>query len=149
MGSAYAAACKCGYKAPECPISSTRAQHGRQWWYPHACDTCRAVVSIDLLSDNRACPHCGNEDVVSFEEPQPPEVKQSFWDRLRGKELSVPENLQDPVSSSFCSKPSAQHHRHWLNWRLDGTTGDTRTTNTEPCTEPIGMREQRPEEGLS
>lgn len=102
MGSAYAAACKCGYKAPECPISSTRAQHGRQWWYPHSCDTCRAVVSIDLLSDNHACPHCGNEDVVSFEEPQPPEVKQSFWDRLRGKEPPIPENLQDPVSSSFC-----------------------------------------------
>ena len=102
MGSAYATACKCGYKAPECPISSTRAQHGRQWWYPHACDTCRAVVSIDLLSDNRACPHCGNEDVVSFEEPQPPEVQQSFWDKLRGKEPLVPENLQDPVSSSFC-----------------------------------------------
>jgi hypothetical protein len=39
---------------------------------------------------------------VSFEEPQAPEVKQSFWDKLRGKEPPVPENLQDPVSSSFC-----------------------------------------------
>jgi hypothetical protein len=39
---------------------------------------------------------------VSFEEPQPPEVKQSFWDKLRGKKPPVPENLQDPVSSSFC-----------------------------------------------
>lgn len=64
MGSAYAAACKCEYEAPECPISSTRAQHGRQWWYPYACDTCRTVVSIDLLSDNHSCPQCGNEDVL-------------------------------------------------------------------------------------
>ena len=102
MGSAYAAACKCGYKASEFPISSTRAQHGRQWWYPHVCDRCRAVFSIDLLSDTHSCPQCGNEDVVSFEEPQPPVVQQSFWDKLRGKEPPVPENLQDPVSSLFC-----------------------------------------------
>jgi hypothetical protein len=39
---------------------------------------------------------------VSFEEPQAPEVKQSFWGKLKGKEPPVPENLQDPVSSSFC-----------------------------------------------
>jgi predicted RNA-binding Zn-ribbon protein involved in translation (DUF1610 family) len=101
MASAYAAACKCGYKA-EFPISSTRAQHGRQWWYPHACETCRAVVSIDLLSDNHSCPQCGNKDVVSFEEPQPPEIKPSFWERLRGNEPRVPEDLRNPISSSFC-----------------------------------------------
>jgi len=39
---------------------------------------------------------------VPYEEPQPPVVQQSFWDKLRGKEPPVPENLQDPVSSSFC-----------------------------------------------
>jgi predicted RNA-binding Zn-ribbon protein involved in translation (DUF1610 family) len=55
-----------------------------------------------FISRVTACPHCGNEDVVSFEEPQALEVQQSFWDRLRGKEPPVPENLQDPVSSSFC-----------------------------------------------
>ena len=72
------------------------------WSSMVVCDICRAVVSIDLLSGNRACPQCGHEDVVSFEEPQSPEVQQSFWDKLRGKEPPVPENLQDPVSSSFC-----------------------------------------------
>ena len=81
MGIAYAAACKCGYKASEFAISSTRAQHGRQWWYPHACDSCRVVVSIDLLSDNHSCPQCGNKDVVSFEEPQSSKYI-IFWSKV-------------------------------------------------------------------
>ena len=40
---------------------------------------------MDLLSHDHAYPEYGNKNVVSFEEPQSPEVQQTFLDRLRSK----------------------------------------------------------------
>jgi hypothetical protein len=54
---------------------------------------------------------------VSFEEPQLPAVNQSFWDKFRRKEPPVPENLQNPVSSSSChvlnKKFVLRKGKHW------------------------------------
>lgn len=40
---------------------------------------------MDLLSHDHAYPEYGNKNVVSFEEPQSPEVQQTFLDRLRSE----------------------------------------------------------------
>lgn len=101
MGISFTAVCKCRYRV-EVPTTSSRSRHGKDWWWPHACDACGSVVSINLLSDAHGCPNCGSGKVASYEEPRPPAVKLTFWQKLKGYRPPKPENLRDPLYSGYC-----------------------------------------------
>jgi|GEM_PF-986184 len=81
MGTSYAANCKCGYEG-SAVVGSGRAHHGKVFKYPHACDHCLAVVSIDMLSGDLACPKCGNPNVKAYDTPiEKPKKRFFFWQK--------------------------------------------------------------------
>jgi Zn finger protein HypA/HybF involved in hydrogenase expression len=68
MGAGFKANCACGYKG-SASVGSTRAGHGKLFWYPYRCGHCMAVVSPDLLAEKLCCPECGGTDIVSYAAP--------------------------------------------------------------------------------
>jgi len=65
MGSVLKCFCQCGYQE-EVVVASGRKDHGKIFYYPHACYGCRSVVSIDILSSLKCCPNCLSEEVSIF-----------------------------------------------------------------------------------
>lgn len=66
MGTGLKAHCVCGYDG-SASVGSTRAGHGKFFWYPHRCSNCRAVVVADLLAEKVVCPQCGSVDIAIYE----------------------------------------------------------------------------------
>ncbi len=65
MGTTLEARCKCGY-VESAMVASGRRDHGKVFFYPHACDDCSAMVSIDILKSPVVCPTCGSSNVKSY-----------------------------------------------------------------------------------
>lgn len=66
MGTGVKATCTCSYNA-EATIGSSRAGHGKIFRFPHFCNDCQTVVSVDVLSELPACNACGSINVTSYE----------------------------------------------------------------------------------
>ncbi len=58
--------CECGYKG-QVYIASGRAQHGKVFQYPHYCDACSSLTTIDMLNETKACSECGSANIHSYE----------------------------------------------------------------------------------
>lgn len=66
MGTQLTGQCGCGYEA-NVFIASGRANHGKVFKYPHYCDDCSSMTSIDILSGSNNCTECGGQNVHSYE----------------------------------------------------------------------------------
>lgn len=65
MGKKITGECDCGYVG-EAHIASGRAQHGKVFNYPHHCNSCDSLISIDVLCKYQICNQCGSTDVKSY-----------------------------------------------------------------------------------
>jgi Zn finger protein HypA/HybF involved in hydrogenase expression len=65
VGTGFKAQCACGF-AGEASVGSTRAMHGKRFWYPYMCSQCHDVVSPDMMADSLACPECGSAEITSY-----------------------------------------------------------------------------------
>ena len=104
MGTEVIGKCGCGYEA-RASIGSSRAQHGKVFYFPHFCEGCNQIVSVDTLSESPTCRHCGGTSLVSYE-AKSTKVANPLLERLdantlhsRGHHLSSEE-----LSPSFCFK---------------------------------------------
>jgi hypothetical protein len=66
MGTGLKATCTCGYET-EASIGSSRAGHGKVFRFPHFCNDCQTVGSVDVLSELPACNKCGSKNITSYE----------------------------------------------------------------------------------
>jgi hypothetical protein len=58
MGSKSKASCPCGFFSPTVTEGSSRAQFGKVDYMPAVCETCRTIVTADLLLPEAICDHC-------------------------------------------------------------------------------------------
>jgi len=65
MGTQLTGQCNCGYEA-NVYIASGRSQHGKVFKYPHHCDACNSLTSIDMLSSDCKCAECGSDQIHSY-----------------------------------------------------------------------------------
>jgi len=65
MGTTLEARCRCGY-IESAMVASGRREHGKVFYYPHACEDCQSVVSVDILKSPMACPKCGGSNITSY-----------------------------------------------------------------------------------
>jgi ribosomal protein L37AE/L43A len=65
MGTELTGACKCGY-GDKVYIGSGRASHGKLFKYPHSCNTCNSLTSVDMLAVAPSCSHCNSKDIRSY-----------------------------------------------------------------------------------
>lgn len=65
MGSTLNAQCPCGYEG-SATVASGRRDHGKVFYYPHCCEDCKAVVSIDILKPEQSCPTCGGSSLTRY-----------------------------------------------------------------------------------
>lgn len=66
MGTTFRASCTCSANSEKVMIGSSRREHGKVFYYPHACGGCGSVVSVDLLQESCACPNCGSHGLVRY-----------------------------------------------------------------------------------
>ena len=81
MGTQLTGQCKCGYDA-NVYIASGRAEHGKVFNYPHHCDSCNSLTSVDLLGNNYTCYECGSDQIHSYAAPTKTLSYDSIFNRL-------------------------------------------------------------------
>lgn len=57
--------CDCGYQG-DAWVGSTRATHGKSFWFPFMCLDCEAVTSVDVLAQPLNCPDCCDCHLLQF-----------------------------------------------------------------------------------
>lgn len=71
MGSVYAR-CACSYQA-EVFLGSVRANYLHSFEFPHICEHCREVVSVQMCCKKPVCPSCGKQELISLGYEVPPQ----------------------------------------------------------------------------
>jgi hypothetical protein len=66
LGTELTGKCECGYGS-KVYIASGRALHGKVFNYPHYCDACSSLTSVDVLSPSLVCKECGSTEIHSYE----------------------------------------------------------------------------------
>ena len=66
MGTELTGRCKCGY-TDKVYIGSGRASHGKVFKYPHYCNSCNSVTSVEMLADEKKCSNCSGTNIQSYE----------------------------------------------------------------------------------
>ena len=86
MGQILGATCVCGYKG-EAVFGAGRSDFLEVCDFPHYCDSCNEVVSVDIFKEELNCPKCKSSDVHSYEaQSKPPKYK--FIEKLSDKNLN-------------------------------------------------------------
>lgn len=81
MGKELTGTCSCGY-GKKVYIASGRAEHGKVFNYPHFCESCDSLISVDVLSESQICTECGSDDVHSYAAPTKTLSYKSLLNRL-------------------------------------------------------------------
>jgi hypothetical protein len=66
MGEVVSSTCICGYEA-EAVIGAGRLDFKEVCKFPHYCDSCNQVTSIDIFKTKRTCNNCKSQAVHSYE----------------------------------------------------------------------------------
>ena len=105
MGSCLLAICSCGYEA-RASIGSTRSSHGQVFVYPFRCESCSALVNVDLLKQPVCCPGCGSKTIEQYGLRTPTKKKtpkRGWLQRLfEGPMAQLPEAPANQVSAAYC-----------------------------------------------
>lgn len=102
MGSTLKAACSCGYT---CSVScaSSRREHLKKFYYPHQCNQCHEVVSVDILNTPHSCPRCGGHDIQRYGVAIP-EIPYGWWHRLIARITGAQKHHDDALDTLNASK---------------------------------------------
>ena len=65
MGQEFIGKCNCGLEK-EVYIGSSRNDHGNKFDYPHYCNVCNSLTTVNILKKNIVCNVCGSNDVHSY-----------------------------------------------------------------------------------
>jgi len=65
LGKELTGKCDCGYSS-KVYIASGRALHGKVFNFPHYCDSCNSLTSVDVLSQPLICKECGSTEIHSY-----------------------------------------------------------------------------------
>lgn len=98
MGTEVIGKCNCGYEGTA-SIGSSRAQHGKKFYFPHYCNDCNQIVSVDTLSKVPSCRHCESTSLTSYE----------------AKSKRVPNELLERLGEHFLHKRGYHHSSEELN----------------------------------
>ena len=92
MGSSVIGTCSCGYET-EAAVGGGMRNFKTSCYFPCLCESCRTVVSANLLAAAPACPQCQGRALVAYDEPgmsqAPGEHKIAQWNvkEQLGREL--------------------------------------------------------------
>jgi len=93
MGASYSAICTCGYEG-DATVASGWREAGKVFKFPYACDQCKAVVNIDVLSGDLSCPVCRSTSLKSYNTP----IEKPTWDLTPKKWPGVYEHFSVPTT---------------------------------------------------
>jgi DNA-directed RNA polymerase subunit M/transcription elongation factor TFIIS len=65
MGHEFTGKCNCGLEK-QVYIGSSRNDHGKKFDYPHFCNACNSLITVNILNEKTTCSHCGSNDVHSY-----------------------------------------------------------------------------------
>ncbi len=68
MGSEVMASCKCGL-SENILIGGGMLTFTTTCLFPCYCDSCNNVVEVNLLSEDKECPHCRSKAIISYDDP--------------------------------------------------------------------------------
>lgn len=83
MGSSLIASCQCGYEK-HVFLGAGRSNFETVCHFPHYCDDCKEVVSVDIFSDEIKCPNCKSTNVHTYE-AKSKRIKDTFTDKMKAK----------------------------------------------------------------
>lgn len=66
MGQILGAVCECGYNG-KATLGAGRSDFREVCKFPHYCDSCKEVVSVDIFKEEHLCPTCKSHDVHTYE----------------------------------------------------------------------------------
>jgi len=103
MGTELSAICECGFRGLT-HIGSSRAQHGKTFKYPHYCDACNSLTSVDLLCKPPSCSKCSSSNVHTYASHTSSLSYDSIFNKLPTKYLRfLGFNRRDEAyDESFC-----------------------------------------------
>lgn len=109
MGVSLHVSCVCGYEA-RASIGSTRVSHGQVFVYPHRCESCSALVNVDLLKQPVCCPNCGSKTIEQYglrtptrtKAPKPNWLRRLFQPPPIQEASESPEAPTNQVDASYC-----------------------------------------------
>ena len=64
MGRELLGYCKCGYEKEVCIGGGFS---GKSFEFPHYCESCNSLTSVDVLKKKPKCTECGSKDIKSYE----------------------------------------------------------------------------------
>lgn len=68
MGQVLGAVCECGYKG-SAVLGAGRSNFREVCKFPHYCESCKEVVSVDIFKEHHTCPKCQSPNVFTYEAP--------------------------------------------------------------------------------
>lgn len=83
MGTTFEAKCDCSDIIEPVMIGSSRRDHGKVFYYPHACSDCGSNSSIDLLKNSKVCPKCNSQNLYRYGDCVT-EAPYGRWYRIKG-----------------------------------------------------------------
>lgn len=86
MGEVVKAKCSCGYEE-EAVIGAGRFDFKEVCKFPHFCNSCNRVTSVDIFKEVYECKHCNGADVHSYESITKV-VKYNFLERFSDETLT-------------------------------------------------------------
>lgn len=92
--------CPCGYKG-EASAGATRATYLHSFFYPHACKTCREVVSVELAAKSPICPNCQSYEVIAYGSELPEARHKRWWSLSRLRARLAPGSSKEPTGTAF------------------------------------------------
>lgn len=113
MGSVHAK-CKCSYEA-EVFLGAVRSNYLESFKFPHTCQDCSKVVTVQMCCENPVCPSCGGTNLTSlgYEMPKQstgvPGLIEKGLSKLRQDKTAASESREGRTLSetwNFCSQRS-------------------------------------------
>lgn len=81
MGQELVGKCVCGLEK-EVYVGSGRQDHGKKFNFPHYCNSCHSLITVDILQKKYSCTDCGSSDIHSYAaltKTIPSDSEQNSW----------------------------------------------------------------------
>ena len=68
MGQIVKASCDCGFEG-SATVGGTMASFKERSGFPYQCKDCKDLVTVNIACEDRTCPECGGENILSYHRP--------------------------------------------------------------------------------
>jgi hypothetical protein len=65
MGQEFIGRCSCGLEKTV-GVGSSRSEHGKKFYFPHFCDSCNSLTTVNVLSKKYVCADCGGDSINTY-----------------------------------------------------------------------------------